>query len=150
MSYRQAYTELEGQFSTVVGATVSGAAVNTNTLAAANSEISNAELADSAASGIKVSTGFGTIYAGSPAAGGRQVYAGTSTTGGGSNAWVLFPGVTFAAAPTAIIPVNTLATANEGNTFYIATGSINAGSFYIESSVASTTFMYIAVGSGRT
>ena len=150
MSYREAYTHLEGQFTTVVGATVSGNAVNTNTFAAAASEVGNAELANNSASGLKVSPEYAPHLAGSPGVAGTSLYAGTSTTDGGNDAWVVFPISTpFAAAPVAIVPVQTKATANEGNTFFIPAGSITAGSFYIQSSVASTTFMYIAVGSGR-
>lgn len=140
MSYRQAYTELEGQFTTMVASTASG-----NTASFGASEIGNAELADNAGSGLKISPGFPVAAAGSPAAVGVSIYAGDSTTGAGSDAWVVYPGVVFAAAPK-IVCQNTK---QAGATFFVPTGSTGVGSFYVQSSAASSTFNYYAIGSGR-
>lgn len=142
MSYRQAYSELEGQFASIVAST----AISGTDFLVSGLVVDSAELANNAGSGLKVSPGFGVISSGSPAAVGRCVYAGTGATGGGSDAWVLFPGITFAAAPTAIVPANAQAA---GVTFFIPNGSIAVGSFYIQSSAASASFTYLAIGSGR-
>jgi len=111
-----------------------------------NAAITATQIANAAGSGLIVSPGFGVISAGSPAAVGCSAYAGTGATGGGSDAWILYPGVTFAAAPTAIVPANAQAA---GVTFFIPNGSIAVGSFYIQSSAASASFTYLAIGSGR-
>ncbi|RLG00036.1 MAG: hypothetical protein DRN49_03515 [Thaumarchaeota archaeon] len=110
----------------------------------ANSQITNAKLAANAASGTKVSAEFGTIAAGSPTAYGQSVQAGTGTLGAGSDVWVTF-GTAFAASPTAVVatPLESL------QSLFVETGSINAGSFYVQGETASETFSWIAVGSGR-
>lgn len=141
MSYRQAYTELENKATTVVGETTSG-----NTAAFGNSEIGNAEIGDNAASGAKVSSEYGPIFAGSPAVPGNQILFGTGNVDGGSDAWIVFPMSTpFAAAPTVVAtPTDAVDT-----TVFIEPGSVNAGSFYIQATAANATFNYMAGGSGR-
>ena len=143
MSYRQGYTELEGQFTTVVGTTVSGNAVATNTLAAAASEIGTTELADNAASGLKVSPEYGPVGTGSPVAYGLSMLMGSGTTSAASGLWVVF-GRAFAGPPK-IITTSTVAS----TVIIAAPGSTNAGSYFAVSEGASRLFNWIAIGSGR-
>lgn len=130
-SYRAAYTDLEVNATTVVGTTLSG-----NTTQVGTEQIGRAETA----------TDFAPVSSGSPAAIGRSVYLGDSATGAGSAAWIVFPGITFAAAPRVVLQNNQAA----GVTFFVPAGSLTAGSFYVQSSAASASFTYIAIGSGRT
>ena len=140
MSYRQGYTELEGQFGTVNATTVSGAA-NLST------SVGTDELETGAVSGLPLEVSYGPIFAGSPAAGGNSILTGTGATDGGSDAWIVFPSATtFLGAPNIVVTNNNT---DVTNTFFVPTGSINVGSFFIESQVASADFTYIAVGSGR-
>lgn len=96
---------------------------------------------------VHIVPALGPILGGSPAAGGRSIYAGSGATGAGSAAWVVFPLGTFFSAPNIILGGNM--TAITANTFFTPAGSIVAGSFYVQSTVASTAFSYLAIGSGR-
>ncbi len=129
-------------FNLVASGTISG-----TELAMAGAVVGNAELANDAASGTKVSSEFGTIAgAGSPIVFGASIMAGSGLLSGGSDAWVVFP-VGFAAAPTSVVLTNT--TGINANELFVEPGSTNAGSFFVEGEVAADTFYWMAVGSGR-
>lgn len=110
-----------------------------------NAALTATQMANNAASGAIVSSEYGTIKTGSPAGPGNSLLAGSGQTSAGSSAWILFPSTAFKANPDVFVQAYGAA----GVTFLVAGGSINAGSFYVESSAASTGFRYLACGSGR-
>lgn len=85
------------------------------------------------------------VSAGSPPTGGNIVLGGDDTLSGGST-WVAYP-TTFVSAPKVVVGVTDQA-ANFDNENTISAGSIDTGSFLAIGSAATTTFNYIAVGSG--
>ena len=108
-------------------------------------EISAAELADNAASGTKVDATFPVAGTGSPTGYGLSVQTGSSATGAGSTAWVVF-GTPFASNPYFV------ATPHSASDVRITEviGSRNPGStFVISHGAASQEFSWIAIGSGR-
>ena len=137
MSYRQAFTELEGQFTTVVGATSSG-----NTASFGANEIGITELANNAASGLIVSQEFPTLMTGSPSTFGQFTQFGNGTTAASSGLWVVF-GRAFKAAPASLITSSRVAS------IVISHGSIGAGSFFAIGEGGARAFDWIACGSGK-
>lgn len=109
--------------------------------------VGNAELANNAASGTKVSLEYPVALGlGSPAIGNIAFQAGSSATTGGSQVWLVFP-TAFAAAPQSVVvaPLNLASAA--GN--LLTVGSVTAGSCLVQSEAASKTFSWFAIGSGR-
>lgn len=136
-----ASTEIRSTDFTATGSLIA-ALISGNTTAVGAGEIGNAELANNACSGGKVSLEFGPIGTGSPIAFGRMAQAGTGTTSTGSVLWVVF-GRAFAAAPLVVV-------SPAGGTAGDLNGSpIAVGSFLCTSEVASSPFNWIAIGSGR-
>lgn len=109
------------------------------TITAALGTISNAELADSAASGTKVSTEYAPFYGGSPIIGNWAIMTGSGT----ANTFSVFP-KPFAASPGFIL-VGALAS-GVGQMLFPA--SVSAGSF-LPSGGAAVAITYFAAGSGR-
>ena len=128
---------------TLTGSLIS-ALISGNVAALGASEIGNAELAASAASGTKVDATFGVVGTGSPVAFGKMVQASNGTTSAGSILWVPF-GRAFAAAPF-VVCTAVGATANGTS---VVGSPIAVGSFLAVSEAASQLFNWIAVGSGR-
>jgi len=71
---------------------------------------------------------------------GKWVQAGSSATDAGSNVWVSF-GTAFTSTPYIIVSC-----AQTLESIVAPTGSWNAGSFYVETTSASQTFSWMAVG----
>ena len=72
---------------------------------------------------------------------GAKIYAGSDTLSGGSEIWKEFP-TAFTGKP--IIVATDMTTAD--SELFIAAGSINAGSFYMEGKNASDEFSWTAIG----
>jgi len=104
-------------------------------------EVGTTEIADAGVTAVKQSFA-GT---GSPPTGGHMVVGGDGTLGGGS-VWVSFPKA-FVSAPNVICSVTDIAVNKDVNV-HIAAGSIDTGSFIAIGSAATTTFNYMAIGSG--
>ena len=128
---------------TVSGTTAAFTNLSGTTLVVNASEVGNAELANNAASGIKVSLEYGVIATGSPVVYGLGTQVGAGSLGGGSAVWTVF-GKPFAAAPRVIVtPVGPTARTS----INVFAGSITAGSFFAFGGAADENFHYIATGS---
>ena len=77
---------------------------------------------------------------GSPTVWGKIVQAGSGATGTGSNAWVSFP-TAYSSAPFVMA-----SQAETLEAIHVPAGSWNAGSFYVETTSASQTFSWMAMG----
>ena len=104
--------------------------------------IGNAEIADDACSGTKVSNEYSPIKTGSPSVGGLSILTGNVNTGAGSNATVTF-GTAFAAAPTMFV------TPTADTTGWMRVAGTVTASGVVESESASVSGAWIAIGSGR-
>jgi len=80
------------------------------------------------------------VGTGSPTTWGLMVLAGSDTVGAGSDKWLVF-GTSFSTTP--IVLLSKRATADD---FWTITGSLNAGSAYIQGTTASSIFDYAIIG----
>lgn len=129
---------------TISGNDIQGTNVSGTTAIFGASEIGNAELASNAASGLKVSSEYGPVKIGSPVAPGNSILTFTAATGAGSDGWFVYPKA-FAAAPGVGGAVNETG----HGTIFVVTGSITAGSCYVQTGNASATVRLTLIGSGR-
>lgn len=107
--------------------------------------IGNAELADSAASGTKVSLEYPVAATGSPIVRNTAFQFGTTTATGIANTVVVSFGKAFAAAPSAVLltPLGSVAVGGPAVT------GVSAGSFTYIAAGSNVSHAWLALGSGR-
>lgn len=127
--------------------TISGTTLQASTAAFGASEIGNAELADNSASGAKVDPTFPTASLGSTRRFGAFIQAGSVATAAGSGGTIEF-GVQFANTGywLTLSPANFVTGA--GSVVPYVSGTRNRSGCEIVGA-ASTTYEFIAIGSGR-
>jgi len=108
------------------------------TVSGTTTAFGNAVVTGSVVANSKVLSSIGT---GSPTTWGMLVQGGSAATGTGSNAWVAF-GTAFSSTPTSVVATQ----AETKEDILVTAGSINAGSFYVETTSASQTFTWLALG----
>lgn len=121
----------------------SGGEVVTTTLTAGASEIGNAEIANNAASGTKVTLEYPLLYGGSPIIGNWSAIMGTGT----ANTYTVFA-KSFAAAPAPPLGYIGVQASASGLGQMVFPTNISTGSF-LPSGGAAVAVLYLAVGSGR-
>ena len=141
MGLKDGIPSLEFNSATLSGSQIFMTNISGGTLAVSASEIGNAELGANAASGLKVSSEYGTMT-GSPAVPGNCLQFGTRTLGTDSGLWLIY-GTAFKAAPVVTVTNTKTLTALQ------ISGTVNAGSCFVIGTTASDTFSWIACGSGR-
>lgn len=141
MALKDGLQSLEVRADTISGGTIYGA----TDISVAAGTIGNAELADSAASGTKVSLEFGPIYTGSPIIGNNVALYGTANATGIANTVVVQFQKAFTAAPAAVLitPLGSVAVGGPAVT------GIAAGSFTFIGAGSNVSHAWLAIGSGR-
>ena len=133
--------QLEENFGNIKAGSVTADILSGATTAVGAGEVGATELADDAVTANKAYF----VSATSPVVGGYNVQAGTGTLADGS-VWVAFS-KPFIAAPVVVTQIDDQAL-NYDVKFRVCPGSVDTGSFLAVGSDATTTFNWIAIGSG--